>query len=75
MRPEWKRGALGSLNRPRVRAGHRSQPELELGLGTGHERDVATIRRHRKLCDCARTPAAGPPKDVFSGGDGELDRV
>src|ERR1044072_6177015 len=45
LRPEWKRGALGSLYRPRFRAGHRSQPDFERGLRPGHERDVSTIRR------------------------------
>src|SRR6185503_15791909 len=28
-RPEWKRAALGSLDRPRLPGGQRSQPDLE----------------------------------------------
>ena len=75
-RPEGKRGALGPLNRAGFRAGHGSQPETEHRLGTGHERDVATIRGDRQLCVVASTAGARTSEGgVLGRRDGELDHV
>ena len=75
-RPERKRAALGSLYRPRLPAGQWPQPDLERGLGTGDEHDVAAIGRDSKLCSAACPSCGGPAKDrLLRRRDRELDRV